>query len=290
MKNCLTILALAAASMLSAVAMGQGSGPVLAPGESAALSNELPKELEGVEFVEHLGETVPMDLRFTDDDGTSVTLADLLKPGRPLLIHLGYFKCPMMCSLVLNEAVRGLQGIDWTVGSEFDVVAVSINPSEDAELARAKKAGYVAEYGRKGSEKGWHFLTGPVESTHALAEAVGFRFKLLDNGDYSHPGGMIVVSPKGVITRYLHGVRFPSETFRLSLVEGSEGTIGSSMDRVMLWCFQYDASTNSYVPFVFRLVKLGGALTVVAIVAAVGVALLRERRSRRLQPPTAVAC
>jgi protein SCO1/2 len=119
---------------------------------------------------------------------------------------------------------------------------------------------------------------------------VGFRFKLLDNGDYSHPGGMIVVSPKGVITRYLHGVRFPSETFRLSLVEGSEGTIGSSMDRVMLWCFQYDASTNSYVPFVFRLVKLGGALTVVAIVAAVGVALLRERRARRLQPPSAVAC
>ena len=112
MKIRLAILALAAASMLPAVAAGQGSGPVLAPGESAALSNELPKELEGVEFVEHLGETVPMDLRFTDDDGTSVTLADLLKPGRPLLIHLGYFKCPMMCSLVLNEAVRGLQGIE----------------------------------------------------------------------------------------------------------------------------------------------------------------------------------
>ncbi|MBM4110208.1 MAG: SCO family protein [Phycisphaerae bacterium] len=290
MKTRLAILALATASVLPAVAMGQSSAPVIAPGEAAALSSELPKELEGVEFVEHLGETVPMDLRFTDDDGSSVSIADLLKPGRPLLIHLGYFKCPMMCSLVLNEAVRGLQGIDWTVGREFDVVSVSINPSEDAQLAHAKKAGYVAEYGRTGSEKGWHFLTGPAESTHAFAESVGFRFKLLDNGDYSHPGGMIVVSPKGVITRYLHGVRFPPETFRLSLVEGSEGTIGSSMDRVMLWCFQYDASTNSYVPFVFRLVKVGGALTVVAIVAAVGLALLRERRARRLQPPTTAAC
>ncbi len=281
------ILATTTSLMLTAIACGQASSPIISPGQSDALSAELPKELQGVEWVEHLGETIPTDLPFSDEDGNAVTLADLLKPGRPLLLHLGYYKCPMMCSLVLNEAVQGMQGMEWSAGKQFDVVSVSINPAEDAALAKGKKAGYIAEYNREGADRGWHFLTGPASSSRTLADSVGFKFNELPNGDFSHPGGLIVVSPKGVVTRYLHGVRFPTETMRLALVEGSEGTVGTSMDRALLWCYQYDASSNLYVPFVFRLVKLAGALTVVAIGAAIAIALLRERRAKRLLPPPA---
>ena len=271
----------------STIALAQGGqqGPVFQLGEQSAVSSELPEEVEQVDIIEHLGDKLPLDTVFIHDNGKETSLRELLKAGRPILLHMGYYKCPMLCSLVLNELVRGLEKVDWSAGQEFDVVSISVNPNENVELAHAKKLGYVAQYERKDSQSGWHFLTGPSIASQSVADAVGFQFKLLKNGEYSHPAMLAVIAPDGTIVRYLYGVKFEPETLRMALVEGSEGTIGTPLDRFILWCHQYDPELGGYILFSFRLMQLGGAATVLLLGSGIGIMLYREHRARRLSPP-----
>lgn len=263
----------------------QGSGPVYGIGEQEKVSTELPSELEGIDIVEHLGDTLPLELPLMHDSGEPTTLKKVLESGRPVLLQMGYMKCPMLCSLVLNELVRGLDDVDWTAGKEFDVVSISINPEEGSELAHAKKLGYLAQYERAGSEGGWHFLTGEADHTKAIADAVGFQFKKLPDGEYSHPAMVAVIAPDGRIVRYLYGVKYEPATLRMALLEGSEGTIGTPLDRFILWCHQYSPTDGGYVLFAFRLMQLGGALTLAILGTGVAFLIVRERRARRLMPP-----
>jgi len=278
-------LALACASV--SAAQGGGGGPVYGVGEREALSTDMPVEVQGVDIVEHLGDVVPLDVSLTHDSGKAVTMRELLAPGRPVLLHFGYNRCPMLCSLVLNELVRGLEEVNWSAGTEFDVVSISVNPDEGTELAHAKKLGYLAQYERTGSEGGWHFLTGSAEATKTLADAVGFQYKRLPDGEYSHPAMVAVLSPDGTIVRYLYGVKYEPSTLRMALLEGSQGTIGTPLDRFILWCHQYSASDGEYVLFAFRLMQLGGVLTVGVLGAGIAVMVIRDKRAKRLAPPKA---
>ncbi|MCP4940166.1 MAG: hypothetical protein GY921_13345, partial [Phycisphaeraceae bacterium] len=178
----LLLLVFSAVSANQVLAQDAGSGE---------FTEDLPEELVGVDIVEHLDETLPLDLVFTDEDGERIKLGDIIDGERPTILQIGYFKCPMLCNLVLNEAMDGLAGVDdLSAGTDFDLVAVSINPNEGHELARVKKEGYLLEYARPGASRGFHFLTGSAENTKALADAVGFQYRLQDDGEYAHAAAL----------------------------------------------------------------------------------------------------
>ncbi len=280
-----TLIALAVT--LSAGA--QSSIPPYAPGEAPIAADGVAPEMEGVDIVEHLGDVVPLNTKFIGDDGQETTLGELLASGKPIMLHLGYYKCPMLCTLVLNEAFRSLSKVDLSLGKEFELVSISVNPKEAHELAHAKKFGYLAEYARPGADGGVRFLTAVqtdegARGPAAIAEAVGFQYKELPSGEYSHPAMLAMIAADGRIVRYLYGVKFDPSTMRMAVVEAGEGKIGTPLDRFILWCHQYDPASQGYVLFAVRLMQIGGALTVVAIAAGLIHMLRKGSRTAKLAP------
>lgn len=245
-------------------------------------ADQVPAELEGVDIVEKLGARLPLDLPFVDDQGNAIRLGDLFDGERPVILQLGYYKCPMLCGLVLNEMVKGLKGVDFNAGESFRVVSVSVNPNETYELAEIKKKGYLLEYGRPGASKGWHFLVGKEEDSRALADAVGFKYRFVPStGEYAHAAALFICTPDGRLSRVLYGVRFEPNDIRLATLEASEGRIGSTLDRIILWCHIYDPNAQGYVLFAFRVMQLAGLFTVVLLGAGLGALWYRDLRSRR---------
>ncbi len=240
---------------------------VLAALPAAAQRKEpLPKDLEGVGITEHPGARLPLDLEFTDEDGKPVRLEDSFPGDRPVILTLGYYRCPMLCTLVLNSLVDGLKDLAWTPGREFEIVTVSIDPLETPTLAKLKKENYLAEYGRAGAAAGWHFLTGREESIKRLADAVGFGYRYVkENGQFAHPTAIFVATPDGRVGRYLYGVLYQPQTLRLALLESGQGTIGTTSDRLLLYCFHYDAREGRYVVAASNLMRFGGAATVLVV-------------------------
>jgi protein SCO1/2 len=215
-----------------------------------------------------LGETVPTDLVFHDETGAEVRLGDYFG-RRPVILALVYYRCPMLCTLILNGMLRSLQGVSFQAGADYEVVAVSINPEETPELAAAKRK----SYGRDA----WHFLTGPHTSIRALAQAVGYRYKFdPSTGQFAHPSGIMIATPEGKLSRYFYGIEYPPEGVRLALVEASAGKIGSVSDQIQLLCSEYDPATGRYSMAVLSLVRLGGVVTVLLF----GAFVLREWRKR----------
>jgi protein SCO1/2 len=214
---------------------------------TAQLNLGVPEELKGVDIIEHLNEPLPLDTRFIDDAGNPVTLRDYFRGERPVLLQLGYNKCPMLCNLVLNGAFDGLKGVDWMPGKEFEVLSVAIDPTETAALAKAKKESYLAEFDRPGAGQGVHFLTGSELMSKSVADAVGFQFRRQENGDYAHAAVLVLVTPEGRISRYMYGTKFEPTDLRMGLLEASEGKIGTTLDRFILWCHIYDADARGYV-------------------------------------------
>ncbi len=238
----------------------------------------IPHELEGVEIQENLNVELPLETVFTDHNGKVIDFGDLFTGERPVLLQLGYFKCPQLCNLVLNEMTDTLRDIEWTTGKEFDVVSISINPDETHELAAAKRTSYVLMYDRRKSGSGWHFLTGSAESSKAIADTVGFKYRLQPDGEYAHAAGLFVVTPDGRLSRYLYGASHAPGTMRLALLEASDGRIGSTLDRFILWCHVYDPDSRSYVLLAVRLMQVGGFLTLLIIGIGLGWMWLSERR------------
>lgn len=265
--------------LLSFLLILTGESPLL----SQVVLDSVP-ELAGVGITEHLGETVPMDLAFTDETGRRVTLADYFKSDKPVILNLVYYQCPMLCNLVLNGMVTGVKGMDWLPGEKFDLVAVSINPAETWQLAAAKKENYLAELGRPGAEAGWHFLVGDSTQSRALAKAVGFGYKYdEEQKEFAHSAAAFVLMPDGKISRYLYGIEFSPRDLKLALLEASDGKIGNTLDRLILYCFHYDPQAKGYVLFATNVMRIGGALS--AIILGIFVALLwrHERKNRQRQ-------
>jgi len=261
----------------------------LLPAARAERAEPLPEELEGVGVSERLGQQVPLDLAFTDEDGRPVKLGNYFQAGRPVLLDLGYYRCPMLCNLVLNGFIEGLREVPtWVPGDNFEVVVVSVDPLETAKLAKLKKQNYVREYGRPESASGWHFLTGSPESIAALTEAVGFRYKWVeDRNEYAHAAVLVTLTPKGEVARYLYGVMFDPRTIRLSLAEASEGRSLSALDQLLLYCYHYDPTSRSYSFAAINIMRAGGVLALIVIGTTLASFWMRESRRRRAAAVTA---
>ncbi len=243
-----------------------------------------PGVLQEVGFDQRLGETVPLDLAFKDEAGRDVRLSDYFGE-KPVVLSLVYYKCPMLCTISLNGLAGALEVLSFVPGQEFEVVTVSFDPTETPVLAAAKKKAYLARYKRPGAHAGWHFLTGPKESVEALTHAVGFRY-VWDEAtkQFAHPAGLLVLTPEGRISHYLFGVEYAPTDLRLALVDAAGGRIGTPVDQLLLYCYQYDPQTGRYSAAILNLVRVAGALTVLGLGAFILTAS-RRRRPRSPSPP-----
>ena len=237
--------------------------------------------LQQVGIDQHLDQQIPLDLRFRDETGKTVQLGDYFT-DQPVILILAYYRCPMLCTEVLNGVSGSLKAISFEMGRQYRVVTVSIDPQETPELAAAKKTSYEEAYGRPGAKDGWHFLTGDQASIQKLAQAVGFRYVYNEAlNQFAHASGIFVVTPTGKLSRYLLGIDYPPRDLRLALVEASAGKIGSPADQLLLLCFHYDESTGRYTPAVMKFVRLGGAATLAIVGLLIGGAWFRDHRQKR---------
>ena len=254
-----------AAALLSVVAVLGGPRAALAVETGAAAEASKPAYLKDIGIDQKLGAQVPLDLTFRDEDGRPVKLAQYFDGHKkPVILTLVYYSCPQLCTLVLNDLNRGMNGLSTlSAGDDYEVVTISIDPSDTTELARDKKTNYMASYRRPHAAQGWHFLTGDQTSIRRLTDSVGFKYKWdAKYQQFMHPSGLTILTPKGTVSRYFFGIDYDLKDLRLSLEAASDNKIGSLTDRILLYCFHYDESSGRYTPIVSSLVKVGGVLTV----------------------------
>jgi protein SCO1 len=235
--------------------------------------------LSRVGFDQNLDAQLPLDLIFRDESGRSVKLGDYFG-SKPVIVTLVYYRCPMLCGEELKGLARSLKPLSQVVGDQFDVVTVSIDPTETPELARAKKESVLERYGRPGAEAGWHFLTGDQASISKLAEEVGFRYTYAPETKlYAHTAGLVVATPKGRISRYFYGIDYSPKDLQFGLMESSAGKIGSPIARLLLFCYHYDPTTGKYSLAIMGIIRVIGTSTALVLAAYV-VVMLRRDRSR----------
>jgi len=239
-------------------------------------------ELNRVDIVERIGATIPLDLTFTDDHGDTVRLSRYFAAQRPVVLILGYYNCPMLCNLVFNGMVDGVNLLDWNPGEEFQILTVSINPEETPDLAASKKANYLKTITRPVSDSSWAFLVGDSSQSRALADAIGFKyFYDAGVGEWAHPAAAFILTPEGRLSRVLYGIQFSKTDLKLSLLEASDGRIGSPMDRLILYCYHYDPDSRGYTLAATNLMKLGGGATMAALGLFLGLLWYGEKQRRR---------
>ncbi len=243
-----------------------------------AADQPLPNELEGVGVDEKLGSKIDLDLTFIGEDGYPVALREIFNKGRPVILNLVYYNCPMLCNLVLNGQTTTLREIPWTPGDQYEVVTISIDPTETYALAGKKKELYLGNYGKPAP--GWHFLADNEDNSKKLAEQVGFNYKYDESlGQFAHAAAIMVLTADGTVSRYLYGIHFKTRDMRLALTEASDGKIGEITDRVLLFCYHYDPSSKGYVPFATNVMRAGGVL-VVLVLGMFLVTFWRRERAR----------
>jgi protein SCO1/2 len=243
--------------------------PALAQDPPAGILTEI-----GVD--QKLNAPVPADLVFKDESGKDVRLADFLH-GKPVVLSLVYYECPMLCSMTLNGLVKSMRPLAFNIGDEFEVLTISFDPNEKPELAASKKSAYLKDYGRPGAESGWHFLTGSRESIRRLTEAVGYRYKWDDyTKQWAHVSAIMVITPDGRVSQYLYGIEFSARDLRLSLVQASQNKIGTLIDRVLLYCYHYNPDTGRYGLVIMNTVRLASLATVFALALFIIVSRRRE--------------
>ena len=246
---------------------------------SAQVTGQLDAVYQGIGVDQKLGDRIPSDVVFFNERGEQVQLSEYFDGERPVILTLVYHSCPMLCSVLMDGFTRALKELEWEPGSTYDIVTISIDPSDSYEVAREKKAHYVSQLGKGDVEDGWHFLTGSQESITAVTEAVGFRYKWLDDIEqFVHPAIITVLTPDATVSRYIQGLDFDPRDIRLALVEASDGAIAKAIDLVALYCLQYDPESNSYVAHASNLMRLGGFLTVLVLGAVLFTFWRRESK------------
>jgi protein SCO1/2 len=248
-------------------------------GKQSAGGDPLPISRAGLD--RRLNEQVPLDLIFRDELGSPVTLREAAR-GKTVILSLVYYKCPMLCTLMLNGLLTSLRSIPLSAGEEFEVLTVSIDPHETPQLASAKKGQYLRMYSRSQADRGWRFLTGEEPGIEAVCRSVGYRYAFdPKSGQYAHPSGIVLLTPDGRVSRYLYGVEYLPRDLELGLVEASAGKIGSPKDQLLLLCFHYDPETGKYGLSILKLVRWAGILTLVGLCALV----LKLSWHHRTRPP-----
>lgn len=278
-----TLLAFSLAGLLCGGASAQrGSTTADGPPVFEPVQRFDPSQDVGID--QKLGAQLPLELRFRVEDGREVALRELVRE-RPVVLSLVYYECPMLCSLVLNDQVRAMRGSTLELGQDYDVITVSIDPGETPELAASKKRTYLADYSSTASaseQAAWHFLTGEQAAIGRLAAAVGFRYVYDEQADqYAHAAGLMVLTPDGVVSRYLYGVDYAPKDLRLAVVEAGQGKVGSLADQILMLCFHYDPQTGKYGFAVITALRVAGVATVLALLVFMVRNLLRERREAR---------
>ena len=251
------------------------------PGARAA--EPLPPELEDVGVDDsRLGAQIPLSFQFQNEKGETVTLDQLISGERPVILTPVYYKCPMLCNLTLNGLVTAFNEMEYSVGEEFEVITYSINPRETAQLAAAKKQFYISDYGKPEAAQGWHWLASDEANARGLSGAIGFKYNAVEGmSDYAHPSVLMVLTPTGKLSRFIEGPNFKGRDLKLALLEASNGKIGSALDHILLTCYHYDPTSNSYVPVAWKIMRLGGIVTVLLIGGLIGGLLLLDRRRSR---------
>lgn len=246
----------------------------------AQLNRGLPANVEGVGVEEKLGSKIPWDLHFVNSEGDTVTIKELMSDGKPILLNPLYYECPSLCGLVIESVFKVVNQLRWNPGEDYTIISYSIDPTETPEQAAAEKSEVLANFNRPGAEDGWHFLTGSEEAIKELSSAIGFNYKYdEETGEYLHLASIMLISPDAVITRYLYGINFLEFDLRNALYEAADGRIGSTIERAVLYCFTYDAESQSYVPVAINIMKLGGLATMLILGIFLMILWRRERGS-----------
>lgn len=228
--------------------------------QSANLRPALPGALKGVGIDQRLNQAVPLNLMFKDEYGRTVPLSSFFH-GKPVLLALVYYRCPMLCTQILNGVAGSLKAVSLNPGQDFEVLSVSFDPKDTPELAASKKQTYMRRFGRSNAVNGWHFLTGDPANIKALTDAVGFHYTYDAATDqFAHASGIMILTPEGRLSRYFYGVEYAPRDVRLGLVEASQGKIGNITDTVLLFCYHYDAATGKYGAVAMNMVRAGGAI------------------------------
>lgn len=246
-------------------------------GQSSAA---LPPALQNVGFSPQLNAQLPLDLAFHDESGREIRLRDYFD-RRPVVLALVYYSCPMLCDQVEMGVVGSLKMLSLQPARDYQVVFVSFDSRETPSLAAQKKESVLAHYGHPETAAGWHFLTGSPESIAALTKAANFRYALDPQTNvFAHASGIMILTPEGRISRYFYGIEYPARDVRLGLVDASAGKIGTPVDHLLLYCFQYNPATARYSATVLKIVRLGGLLTILTIVGGILIFRRRDRKAR----------
>jgi protein SCO1/2 len=236
-------------------------------GENAG--DQLPTVLQKVGVAQHLNQQLPLDATFVDESGKSVKLGDYFGK-HPAILALVYYTCPMLCSEEMDGLTSSLEMVKLTPGKDFDVVIVSIDPSDTPEQAAKSKALYVKRYGRPETASGWHFLTGQRPAIDAVTNAVGFGYVRVPGPDgklsqFAHASSIEIVTPEGKLAQYYLGVEYSPKDMLLGLIDASGNKIGSPVANILTYCYHYDPQTNRHSLIIARVVQFGGMITVAGL-------------------------
>lgn len=244
----------------------------------------LPPALKEVGIEQKLGEQLPLEAEFKDEEGRTVKIGDYFQSGRPVILALVYYECPMLCNEVLNGLTGSLKGINFQAGKEFDVLAISFDARENDKpgLAKNKKAAYLERYGKPGSENGWHFLTGSQESIDLVTKAAGFGYKWDERSNqFAHAGGIMILTPDAKLSRYFYGIDYAPKDVKFGIMESAESKIGNPAEQLLLYCYHYDPSTGKYGLAILNVIRLGGVVTLVGLGAMLFVFWRRNKGSKQ---------
>lgn len=252
----------------------------------AFAKESIPIELKDIGIDEKLGQKVDLSLTFRNEAGAQVQLQNYFNHKKPVMLLFAYYQCPNLCNLFLNGVTESLKQLKWSAGNEFEIITVSINPSEEPKLAAAKKAAHIKLLSNVKAESGWHFLVNNEkldiqnETNHskALAEQVGFKYKYNKaESQFAHTAGIVFLTPSGVISRYLYGIQYAQKDLQLALSEASGNKIGTIVDRLLMFCYNYDPKVRTYSFYVMKILRTISILTVVAL----GLLVYRGNRKKK---------
>ena len=264
------------------------NSPLYAPrtyDPSQSTTNGLPDALQKIGIEQKLGDALPLETEFKDESGRVVRLGEFFNKGRPVILAFVYYECPMLCNEVLNGLTGSLKGIAFDAGKDFEVVAISFDARENEkpDLARNKKESYMNRYGRPGTEKGWHFLTGTQASIDAATRAAGFGYKWDEKtNQFAHAGGVMITTPDGRLSRYFYGIDYSPKDLKFGLMESAESKVGNAAEQLLLYCYHYDPATGKYGLAILSVLRIGAVFTLLSM-AAMG--LVFWRRNKKAQGP-----
>jgi protein SCO1/2 len=247
--------------------------------QTGIVASNVPPQFKAVTFAQRLNQQMPLDTQLKDEAGRTVTLGDYFGQ-KPVVLAFVYYQCPMLCPMTLNGISSVLKALPFTPGKEFEIVIISFDPRDTPATANAKKQAHLAHWKAANTAAGWHFLTADEPALQRVTAAAGFTYQWDETtGQFAHVSGLLTLTPDGRLARYFYGVEYSPKELRLALVESGQGRIGSKVDELLLYCFNYDPTTGRYGWAVINLIRFGGLLTVAAVIGFIVTMRRRERRA-----------